>query len=84
MTLVTAVGLLAGTLTTISFVPQVIKTWTSKSTKDISLGMFLSFCLGVLLWIIYGVSVRDLPVIATNLATLILASAILIMKLIYK
>ncbi len=84
MELVTAVGLLAGTLTTVSFVPQVIKTWTSKSTQDISLGMFLSFCLGVLLWIIYGISVRDLPVIATNLATLILASTILVMKLIYK
>ncbi len=84
MGLVTLVGLLAGTLTTISFVPQVIKTWTSKSTKDISLGMFLSFCLGVLLWIVYGISVGDLPVIVTNLATLILASTILGMKLIYK
>ncbi|MDJ0725176.1 MAG: SemiSWEET transporter [Prochloraceae cyanobacterium] len=84
MAVVTAVGLLAGTLTTISFVPQVIKTWTSRSTKDISLGMFLSFCLGVLLWIVYGISVGDLPVIVTNLATLILASTILTMKLIYK
>jgi len=84
MELVTLVGLLAGTLTTVSFVPQVIKTWTSKSTKDISLGMFLTFCLGVLLWIIYGISVQDLPVIATNLATLILAATILAMKLIYK
>ena len=84
MGLVTLVGLLAGTLTTVSFVPQVIKTWTSKSTKDISLGMFLTFCLGVLLWIVYGISVGDLPVIATNLATLILASAILAMKLIYR
>ena len=82
--MITVLGLLAGALTTISFLPQVIKTWTSKSAKDISLGMFLTFCSGVVLWIIYGIAVRDLPVIATNLATLILASTILWLKLKYK
>ena len=82
--MITVLGLLAGALTTISFLPQVIKTWTSKSTKDISLGMFLTFCVGVLLWIIYGIAVRDLPVIATNLATLILSATILWLKLKYK
>ena len=82
--MITVLGLLAGALTTISFLPQVIKTWTSRSTKDISLGMFLTFCSGVVLWIIYGIAVRDLPVIATNLATLILASTILLLKLKYK
>ncbi|WP_017304791.1 SemiSWEET transporter [Spirulina subsalsa] len=79
----TAVGLLAGALTTISFLPQVLKTWKSKSAKDISLGMFLTFCLGVLLWIIYGVAVEDLPVIVTNVATLILAGMVLGLKLKY-
>ncbi|MCW6037839.1 SemiSWEET transporter [Spirulina subsalsa FACHB-351] len=79
----TAVGLLAGTLTTISFLPQVLKTWKSKSAKDISLGMFLTFCLGVVLWIIYGVAVRDLPVIVTNVATFILAAMVLGLKLKY-
>ena len=82
--MITVLGLLAGALTTISFLPQVIKTWTSRSAKDISLGMFLTFCSGVVLWIIYGIAVRDLPVIATNLATLILASTILWLKLKYK
>ena len=82
--MITVLGLLAGALTTISFLPQVIKTWTSRSAKDISLGMFLTFCSGVVLWIIYGIAVRDLPVIATNLATLILASTILLLKLKYK
>ena len=82
--MITVIGLLAGALTTISFLPQVIKTWTSRSTKDISLGMFLTFCSGVVLWIIYGIAVRDLPVIATNLATLILSSTILLLKLKYK
>ncbi|NEO33343.1 MAG: hypothetical protein F6K36_23545 [Symploca sp. SIO3C6] len=83
MNIITILGLLAGSLTTISFMPQVIKTWTSKSAKDISLGMFITFCSGVLLWIVYGIIVRDLPVIATNLATLILASIILWLKLKY-
>ena len=49
MNLVTALGLLAGTLTTVAFVPQVIRTWKSKSTKDLSLPMLVSFTTGVLL-----------------------------------
>jgi MtN3 and saliva related transmembrane protein len=79
----TVVGLLAGTLTTISFLPQVLKTWKSKSAKDISLGMFLTFCAGVFLWIVYGVAVRDIPVIFTNVATFVLASTVLWLKLKY-
>ena len=81
---VTIIGLLAGTLTTIAFLPQVIKTWKTKSTKDISLGMFLTFCTGVLLWIIYGTLVKDIPVVIANIATLSLASTILWFKLKYK
>ncbi|NEO28811.1 MAG: hypothetical protein F6K03_18545 [Kamptonema sp. SIO4C4] len=84
MNLITMIGLLAGTLTTISFLPQVIKTWKSRSTRDISLGMFSTFCTGVVLWIIYGVFVRDLPVLLTNLATFILAGTVLWFKLRYK
>jgi MtN3 and saliva related transmembrane protein len=84
MEIVTLTGLLAGTLTTLAFLPQVIKTWQSKSAKDISLGMFLTFCTGVLLWIIYGIWARDLPVFATNLATFVLAFTILVFKLKYR
>jgi MtN3 and saliva related transmembrane protein len=80
----TIIGLLAGSLTTIAFLPQVIKTWKTKSTKDISLGMFLTFCTGVLLWIIYGSLVKDIPVVIANVATLSLASTILWFKLKYK
>ena len=83
MEITTLVGLSAGTLTTIAFLPQVIKTWKSKSASDISLGMFLAFCTGVFLWIVYGFSVGDLPVIVTNLATFVLASIILVLKLKY-
>ena len=84
MIFVSNLGYLAGFLTTLAFVPQVIKTWRTKSTKDISLGMFLIFNLGVFFWLIYGFLINQGPVILWNLVTLILASAILMMKLKYK
>jgi MtN3 and saliva related transmembrane protein len=80
----TIIGLMAGFLTTISFLPQVIKTWRSQSAKDISLGMFLSFCIGVLLWLIYGILQKDIVIIISNAVTLILAGTILFFKLTYK
>lgn len=77
-------GLLAGSLTTAAFLPQVVKTWKSRSAKDLSLGMFLIFCLGVALWLVYGFAVNDVPVIAANLLTLLLASTLLFFKLTFK
>ncbi len=84
MDIITLLGLLAGTLTTISFVPQVIKTWKSQSAKDISLGMFVTFCAGIVLWLVYGILIQDVPVILTNAVTFILSSTILWMKLKYE
>ncbi len=84
MNSITWIGLLAGTLTTISFFPQMLKTWKTRSTKDISLEMFLLFCSGLLLWIVYGLFLKDIPVIMTNVATFILAFPILVLKLKYK
>lgn len=84
MNAIQILGLLAGSLTTASFLPQVIKTWRSRSAKDLSLGMFLLFCCGVFLWLIYGIVVRDIPVIAANLLTLVLASTLLFFKLRFK
>lgn len=81
MNLIQILGLLAGGLTTSAFLPQVIKTWKSRSAKDLSLGMFSLFCLGVLLWLVYGILENDLPVIAANLLTLMLASTLLFFKL---
>jgi MtN3 and saliva related transmembrane protein len=83
MNFVTNIGLLAGMLTTISFLPQVIKTWRSKSAQDISLSMFLTFCLGVVFWIIYGIAIDNVPIIFTNVLTLILSGSILFFKLKY-
>ena len=84
MDLITIIGLVAGSLTTISFLPQAIKTWRSKSAKDISLAMFLCFCLGVILWIVYGALTQDLPVLVANIVTLGLAGSILFFKFKYK
>ncbi len=83
MDMTTLLGYAAGALTTIAFVPQVIRTWKTKSAKDISLGMFVTFCLGVLLWLVYGIMLRSLPVIIANAAVLALSTVILVMKLKY-
>jgi MtN3 and saliva related transmembrane protein len=74
-------GLAAGTLTTCSFVPQVVRIWRTRSARDISLVMFLLLSLGVLLWVVYGVAIQSVPVIVANGVTLLLALAILGMKL---
>lgn len=84
MKAIQVLGLLAGALTTAAFLPQVVKTWKSRSAKDLSLGMFSLFCLGVAMWLIYGLAVKDVPVIAANLLTLLLASTLLFFKLRFK
>ena len=78
------IGLLAGVLTSISFLPQVIKTWKSKSAKDLSLNMFLLFTTGITLWLIYGIIIKDLPIILANVFTLCSSATILYFKMRYK
>ncbi|MEL6539322.1 MAG: SemiSWEET transporter [Bacteroidota bacterium] len=75
------IGILAGTLTTLAFLPQVIQVYRTKSTGDISVVMYTIFCTGVSLWIVYGVLRGALPVIIANSITLVLAAAVLGMKL---
>jgi MtN3 and saliva related transmembrane protein len=77
------IGIVAGILTTISFLPQVIKTWRYRSAKDLSLTMFICFCLGVFLWLIYGIYVNSKPIIIANFVTFILAGTILYFKITY-
>lgn len=67
-----------------AFLPQVIKTWRTRSAKDLSLVMFLLYCLGVFLWTIYGIMIDELPVILWNIITLILAAVILFFKIKFK
>lgn len=73
-------GLVAGSLTTIAFIPQVIKTWRSRSAKDLSLGMFMIFCTGTALWLSYGIIREDLPVITANAMTLALSAVLIVFK----
>jgi MtN3 and saliva related transmembrane protein len=78
---VTWLGLLAGTLTTVAFFPQLLKTWRTKSAADVSLGMLVTFCIGVFLWLVYGILLGALPIILANGVTLVLAGMILVLKL---
>jgi MtN3 and saliva related transmembrane protein len=75
------IGTLAGILTTIAFIPQVAKTWKTRSAGDISLLMFLLFSSGVLLWLIYGILLHAFPIIVANGVTLSLSASILILKI---
>lgn len=84
MDMITVIGLAAGFCTTVAFLPQAIKTWKSKSAKDLSLGMYSIFCTGVILWLAYGLLKSDLPIILTNGVTLFLAISILYFKLSFK
>jgi MtN3 and saliva related transmembrane protein len=84
MDTITLVGYIAGTLTTISFVPQVARAWKLKETRDLSLAMLLFFAAGVLLWILYGVWTGSLPIIAANVVTFILILVLLGMKIKYQ
>lgn len=80
---VTTLGLIAGTLTTIAFIPQIVKAWQSKSTGDLSWGMVTTFSTGVLLWLIYGIWIDSLPVILANAITLLLQVGIISLKIKY-
>jgi MtN3 and saliva related transmembrane protein len=83
VSLVTMIGLLAGFCTTVSFLPQVMKTWRTRSTEDISLGMFLVFTLGCILWLLYGLLTRNVAIILPNAITIVLSTFILVCKVRY-
>jgi MtN3 and saliva related transmembrane protein len=80
---VTTLGLTAGTLTTIAFIPQLAKARQSKSTGDLSWGMVITFSTGVLLWLIYGIWIDSLPVILANAVTLLFQIGIISLKIRY-
>ena len=84
MSAITALGFMAGALTTVSFAPQVFKTWRTKRCDDLSLTMLLTFGAGVVLWLAYGLALRAAPIIATNGVTLVLIGALLGMKIRYR
>lgn len=77
------IGLLAATLTTTAFLPQMIKVWQTKSANDVSYTMLITFITGVFLWLIYGIMTQDIPVILANAFTLLFNLAILYLKIKY-
>jgi MtN3 and saliva related transmembrane protein len=84
MDYITTIGLAAAALTVIAFLPQLMKVWKTKSTKDISLGMFSIFCSGVFLWFVYGILMQDLPIMIANFLIFVQAFIILMFKVKYK
>jgi MtN3 and saliva related transmembrane protein len=84
MDIITLIGLSAAFGTTVSFLPQAIKTIQTKDTSGISLSMYALFTMGTLLWLIYGLMSHSLPVTVANAITFIFASIILVYKLKYK
>ncbi len=83
MEFVNIIGYLAAISTTIAFLPQAIRIWKTKSAKDLSLFTFLIFCIGTMLWLIYGIMLNSLPIIFANSLTMILALTILFFKFKY-
>jgi MtN3 and saliva related transmembrane protein len=75
------IGSLAATLTTLSFIPQVLQVYRTRHTHDISLGMYTAFTGGVALWLVYGILLGSWPIIIANSITLGLAGSVLIMKI---
>jgi MtN3 and saliva related transmembrane protein len=78
--LVETIGTLAATLTTLSFLPQVVKTWRTRSAADLSWLWLTSFALGLILWLVYGAAIGSLPLVVANGITLSLVSAIALIK----
>ena len=78
---VEVIGLLAGALTTISFMPQLLRIWRTHSARDISYAALLTFILGISLWLVYGLGIHSLPIVLANGVTLGLNLSILALKL---
>ena len=68
-------------MTTAAFLPQVLHTLATRDTRGISLRMYVTFVSGVSLWVVYGLLIRDLPLVLANSATVLLAGAVLCLKL---
>ncbi|MFZ4769966.1 MAG: SemiSWEET transporter [Ferruginibacter sp.] len=77
-------GLAAGTISSITFLPQVIRIWKTKSAKDLSLNMLALLILGVSMWLTYGIMVKDVAIIYTNSMVLTMSFIMLYFKFRFK
>lgn len=80
----TLIGLIAGTLTTMCYLPQVIRTWRTRSARDISLSMLVALDTGIFLWFWYGILIHSFPVILFNGIGFVLVSTMVFMKLFFE
>lgn len=80
----TIIGIAAGILTTAAVIPQIYKAWKTKKVQDVSPGMFIVLLAGLLLWVVYGVMKKDVPIIATNGLALALNGFMLFLMVRYK
>ena len=80
---VDVLGMIAGTISAVVFLPQVIKTYRSKTAKDVSVWMFSLATVSVILWLVYGILIKNGPVIYTNSCVLLLSLIMLYLKLKY-
>ena len=83
MAYVDIIGFIGGALTTLALVPQAVKAWRTKHTRDISIWWILTLTVGIFLWLGFGILIGSLPIIAANVATLILAVIVLVLKVKY-
>jgi MtN3 and saliva related transmembrane protein len=83
MNIVLIIGSLAAALTTVSFLPQVIKAHNTRHTKDLSLAMYALTVCGLAFWLVYGLCLNSLPIILANAITLVLCSYTLYLKIKY-
>ena len=79
----TIIGLIAGALTSSGFIPQIIKGWRTKKMEDVSYYMPIILAIGMFLWLIYGIMLKDIPIIAANVFGTACNIAIIIMKRLY-
>jgi MtN3 and saliva related transmembrane protein len=82
--MIEVLGLAAGFMTTCSFIPQVVRTYRSRSVSDISLRMYLLLCVGIAMWVVYGLMIGSVSVVAANSVSLGLTLAILVMKIVFR
>lgn len=83
MSFVQLLGFLAGAITTLTFLPQVIKTWKEKSAKNVSLLMFVIAAVNEVMWIAYGALINDNAIMITNIIMLVMATTMISLKLRY-
>lgn len=81
MTGITYIGLCAGTITSFAVVPQLVQTFRTKQARDISIWQPVLLNVGMLLWLVYGIALKDLPLIAANLFSIVCYTCLIVMKI---